>query len=120
FNAAPASINTGASTTLNWNVTGASTVTLDNGVGDVSNTTFKSVAPSSTVTYTLTASNGGGTVTAKTTVTVTFTDTQAPSVPVMLSAVAKSANEIDLTWNGSTDNVGVTGYQLLRNGFSIA
>lgn len=119
FSAVPSTITPGASTTLSWSVLGATTVTLDNGVGDVSSTTFKAVSPAATTTYTLTAANSGGTVTAKTTVTLNLADLQPPSVPAMLSAVAKSASAVDLTWSASTDNVGVAGYQLIRNGYSL-
>jgi len=41
-------------------------------------------------------------------------DTQAPSVPANLTSPAMTANSISLAWNASTDNVGVTGYQVLR------
>jgi len=41
-------------------------------------------------------------------------DTQAPSVPANLTSPASTANSISLAWNASTDNVGVTGYQVLR------
>ncbi|HEV7608771.1 MAG TPA: PHB depolymerase family esterase [Steroidobacteraceae bacterium] len=41
-------------------------------------------------------------------------DTQAPSVPANLSSTAQTSSSISLTWSASTDNVGVTGYQLLR------
>ena len=39
-------------------------------------------------------------------------DTQAPSLPQNLRATSITANSIGLTWNASTDNVGVTGYTL--------
>ena len=41
-------------------------------------------------------------------------DTQAPSVPANLTAPATTASSISLAWTASTDNVGVTGYQILR------
>lgn len=41
-------------------------------------------------------------------------DVTAPSVPTGLSATAASTSRINLTWNASTDNVGVTGYRLER------
>jgi len=41
-------------------------------------------------------------------------DTQAPSVPANLSSPSQSASSISLSWNASTDNIGVTGYQILR------
>jgi hypothetical protein len=47
-------------------------------------------------------------------------DTQAPTVPSNLQATAPNSNEVDLSWTASTDNVGVTGYDILRNGKQIA
>jgi chitodextrinase len=41
-------------------------------------------------------------------------DTQAPSVPSSLSSPAQTSSSITLAWNASTDNVGVTGYEVLR------
>jgi hypothetical protein len=46
-------------------------------------------------------------------------DIQAPSVPAGLSATAASPTRIDLTWSASTDNVGVKGYTLYRDGTSL-
>jgi chitodextrinase len=43
-------------------------------------------------------------------------DTTPPSVPTNLSASAVSPNEVDLSWTASTDNVGVIGYRIYRNG----
>ena len=43
-------------------------------------------------------------------------DTTAPSIPASLIATTISAGQIDLSWNASTDNVGVTGYKIYRNG----
>jgi chitodextrinase len=37
-------------------------------------------------------------------------DTQPPSVPTGLKGTAASSTQINLTWNASTDNVGVKGY----------
>jgi len=41
-------------------------------------------------------------------------DTTAPSAPANVVATAASTSQINLTWTASTDNVGVTGYQVLR------
>lgn len=46
-------------------------------------------------------------------------DTTAPSQPTGLSATAISSSQINLSWNASTDNVGVTGYNVFRNGTQI-
>ncbi|MET8352910.1 MULTISPECIES: discoidin domain-containing protein [unclassified Micromonospora] len=43
-------------------------------------------------------------------------DTQAPSVPGNLSYTQPSSGQIRLTWSASTDNVGVTGYDVYANG----
>jgi hypothetical protein len=42
-------------------------------------------------------------------------DTQAPSQPGNLSGTAVSSSRVDLSWNASSDNVGVTGYRVYRN-----
>ena len=47
-------------------------------------------------------------------------DTTAPSVPTGLTATAVSSSQINLSWNASTDNVGVTGYRVYRGGTQIA
>ncbi|WP_164015380.1 fibronectin type III domain-containing protein [Pyxidicoccus trucidator] len=47
-------------------------------------------------------------------VTVASADTSAPSAPTGLSATAASSTEVDLTWNASSDNVGVTAYVVSR------
>ena len=46
-------------------------------------------------------------------------DTQAPSVPTNLLTSNPTDTTIDLTWNASTDNVGVTGYEVFIGGSSI-
>jgi chitodextrinase len=46
-------------------------------------------------------------------------DTQAPAVPANLTATAVSPSQIDLAWTVSTDNVGVAGYQIYRNGVGV-
>ncbi|MGC0328508.1 hypothetical protein RKD23_001498 [Streptomyces sp. SAI-170] len=39
-------------------------------------------------------------------------DTQAPSVPGSLRSTGKTSSSVSLTWNASTDNVGVTAYDV--------
>lgn len=43
-------------------------------------------------------------------------DNQAPTMPTNLAASNPTTNTIDLTWTASTDNVGVTGYDIFVNG----
>ena len=47
-------------------------------------------------------------------------DTTAPSIPTGLTAAAISTTQINLSWLASTDNVGVTGYKVYRNGSQVA
>ena len=46
-------------------------------------------------------------------------DTQPPSNPTNLSASNVTNTTVDLSWNASTDNVGVTGYEVFLDGSSI-
>ena len=46
--------------------------------------------------------------------TTQASDTTPPTAPTSLSATATSSSTIDLTWTASTDNVGVTSYQVER------
>ncbi|MGW7263922.1 carbohydrate binding domain-containing protein [Streptomyces sp. NPDC054842] len=39
-------------------------------------------------------------------------DTQAPSAPASLRSTAKTSSSVSLAWNASTDNVGVSGYDV--------
>jgi hypothetical protein len=47
-------------------------------------------------------------------------DTQAPTAPSNLTATAGSGTQINLAWPGSSDNVGVVGYDVYRYGTKIA
>jgi hypothetical protein len=70
FDATPSSITAGQSSQLTWVVQGASSVSINNGVGNVAATGSTTVTPSATTTYTLTAVGPSGNVTATATVTV--------------------------------------------------
>ncbi|MBU0490470.1 MAG: peptidoglycan-binding protein [Chloroflexi bacterium] len=63
FTANPAAITPGGSSTLQWAVTGADSVTINHGVGAVAASGSKQVSPASTITYKLTAQSAGGSVT---------------------------------------------------------
>ena len=45
---------------------------------------------------------------------ISSSDTQPPTAPSGLSAVAASSSQINLNWSASTDNVGVTAYLIER------
>lgn len=59
FTASPGNIHAAQNATLSWNVTGATALSIDNGIGTVTGTT-RNVTPAVSTTYTLTATNGTG------------------------------------------------------------
>jgi hypothetical protein len=78
FSATPTEITEGESATLMWNVTNATSIQIDQGVGSgLAAAGTSSVSPSSSTTYTLTAGNSAGSSTQFVTVTVT----EAASTP---------------------------------------
>lgn len=70
FSASSTNITAGESVTLIWQVSGADTVSIDQGIGEVFSISSISLNPTDTTTYTLTATNTAGSVTATVTVTV--------------------------------------------------
>ncbi|MFD7697388.1 glycoside hydrolase family 6 protein [Streptomyces sp. NPDC059805] len=46
-------------------------------------------------------------------------DTTAPTAPTGLRATAKTASSVSLAWTAATDNVGVTGYDVYRDGTRV-
>jgi chitodextrinase len=50
----------------------------------------------------------------------TTTDTTAPTQPQNLTAAAVSRTQVQLSWDASTDNVGVTAYDIYRDGTLLA
>ncbi|NLE59037.1 MAG: DUF1565 domain-containing protein [Planctomycetes bacterium] len=69
FTADPESVEPGESSTLTWDVFGATSLSISPDIGPVTGTST-TVSPSGTTTYTLTAVGAGGTATATATVTV--------------------------------------------------
>jgi hypothetical protein len=103
FTANPTTIAYGQSSTLQWNITGASSVSITPNIGVVSSsgTQAVSVSPAASTTYILTATNSAGSATASTTVTVTSTTI---SLPVISSFTANpgtitAGQTSNLTWS---------------------
>jgi hypothetical protein len=92
FNASPANISAGESSTLNWTVTGATAVSIDQGIGNVALTGPRAVAPSVTTVYTLTASSSAGSVTATTEVIVSGATSTPAGLPVINSFIASPSS----------------------------
>ncbi len=118
---------------LSWtaatdNVGVASYLVFRNGspVGYTNTTAFSDTGLTATTTYTYTlqaldtSGNNSAYSAAVTATTLAVSgDTIAPSVPTGLIASAISSSQINLIWTAATDNVGVTGYTVLRNGTPI-
>src|SRR3989442_849014 len=78
------------------------------------------LAAATTYSYTVlaydTSWNASAQSSAVSATTKALADTQAPSSPTNLAATVVSSSQIDLSWSPATDNVGVTGYRVYRNG----
>ncbi|MFE9780799.1 glycoside hydrolase family 6 protein [Streptomyces sp. NPDC005775] len=46
-------------------------------------------------------------------------DTQAPTAPTGVTSTAKTSSSVSLSWTASTDNTGVTGYDVFRGGVKV-
>lgn len=118
FTATPATIDAGESTTLNWDVpAGATAVTINAGVGNVTALTnangvgSTTASPGATTTYTLSyIAQGETTVTNTGAITVTVIPV-APSAPLILSAESFSGGSLTVSWpapNGVTNPANLT------------
>jgi hypothetical protein len=97
FAASPGTILQGQSAALSWGVSGspAPTVTIDNGVGDVSDHTSITVSPTQSTIYTLTAMNSLGTVTATATVTVSSSQDVPQSIFTTQTPASSTTDGVD-------------------------
>ncbi len=85
--------------TINWNAPLAwNAVFLNNNASALTSTTTSSPSPSPSPTA----------------------DTQAPSAPTGLTVTGTTSNSVSLSWTASTDNVGVTGYDVYRGTTKVA
>jgi len=85
FNASPASIERGQSSTLGWSLENATSITIQPGIGTAQASGRRQVYPSSSTTYTLTAKGPGGTNEATTYVSVTAPAPTAAAAPAKKS-----------------------------------
>jgi hypothetical protein len=124
FNASPASISTGGSSELSWTVSGATGVSIDQGIGNVALTGTRSVIPPATTVYTLTATNAIGTATATTQIVVTGVASPPPLLPssslpvinyfIITPNIVSFGSSVILSWN-TTNATAVT----IDNGVGI-
>lgn len=108
FDANPPNISGGGFSTLAWNTSGASAVSIDGGIGNVALTGSRTVSPAVTTTYTLTATNSAGSITATCQIMIVGAPS-TPSVagqPLVLSFTANpsgitAGSSSTLSWNVS-------------------
>jgi fibronectin type 3 domain-containing protein len=83
-------------------------------------TTFSDtgLAPSTTHTYSVMASDATGNLSPASNVATATTpaDTVAPTAPANLTASAANSTTVNLSWTASSDNVGVVSYSVFRDG----
>jgi parallel beta-helix repeat protein len=88
-------------------------------VGPVTTYSDTTASPSTSYSYQVrardAAGNPSGLSNTSTVTTPAASDTTPPSTPTNLQATAVSSNRVDMTWTASTDNVGVTNYDIYRN-----
>ncbi len=91
-------------------------------VGSVGGAGFTDIGlrPSSTHRYSVrafdTSNNSSGSSNTISVTTLKTPDIKAPSTPTIRSATGTSDTTISVSWSSSTDNVGVTGYVVTRDG----
>lgn len=93
-------------------------------IGRIPSTSYSdtTVQLGSTYTYSVRATDLAGLaspVSNSVTIIVNNSDTTAPTAPTNLQVSLDGAYNIQLTWTASTDNVGVSGYQVFRNNIKI-
>jgi hypothetical protein len=101
FTAMPDSIVRGGPSKLSWSITGAQTVSIDNGIGIVPGEGSQTVSPPANTVYTLTATNEGGSVTA--TASIEVLESSAVGNPVInyFRAQNLGGNSWKLEWSVS-------------------
>jgi uncharacterized delta-60 repeat protein len=92
-------------------------------VSTVNGTTFSDGGQSGTHSYAVAAIDAAGNQSGLSNIasaTAPVADVTPPTAPGSLIANASSTTTIDLSWSVATDNVGVTGYQVFRDGAATA
>lgn len=95
-------------------------------VGSTTGTSFTNtgLAASTLYIFTVKARDGAGNVSAASVsvsaTTLSPADMVSPSTPTNLTAVVVSSSRVALSWSAATDNVGVVGYDVIRDGTPVA
>ncbi|HYA17275.1 MAG TPA: OmpA family protein [Bryobacteraceae bacterium] len=81
FTIEPSSVERGQTAVMRWNVTNATGVSIDNGIGTVPATGTRNLNPTATMTYRLSATGPGGDASATATVTIVAPPPPPPPAP---------------------------------------
>ncbi len=116
FSNNPATISRGGTSTLLWSVTGANSVSIDQGIGMVNAVGIKVISPATSTVYTISATNSAGTVTSSAMTTVN--SAAQPPAPASFSVTGVTANTepsnrtgcFNLYANITTNGPGIVSY----------
>ncbi|MBN1152397.1 MAG: hypothetical protein JXA58_04235 [Dehalococcoidia bacterium] len=118
FAATPGGIAAGDSATLAWEVTGANSVTIDQGIGSVSSSGTRVVTPGDSTTYTLTAASGVGSVAVSTVVLVSAPPSPGVEKPdLVVTSIGRDGSVVKYTIvNQGTADAGPSNSRLFIDG----
>jgi hypothetical protein len=102
FSSNPSEVNSNGTSTLLWNVTGANSVSIDQGIGLVDVAGTRIVSPVTSTVYTISATNAAGTITRSATTTVNSTPVPiaAPTDPLIMNAATVAITPDDVKVDG--------------------
>jgi hypothetical protein len=115
FTASTTSITAGQSINLNWSVGGSATLVIDQNIGSVTGSSV-SVGPVQTTTYTLTATNGSGSVTRNVTVNVSALPGGGNIAWTNAVGLSVSGNNLTKTAPTGWGNAGAVSTQSIASG----
>ncbi|MGB8708135.1 MAG: hypothetical protein WCD72_09380 [Dehalococcoidia bacterium] len=95
----PSTIDAGGTSILFWAVTGATSVSIDQGIGQVNVAGTRVVSPTTSTVYTISATNSSGTITRSAVTTVN--SAPPPPVPMPFAVTSVIANTSPSTFTGA-------------------
>lgn len=118
FTAAAGAQSLSITSNINWTISGVPawlTVSSTSGTGN-KNITLNASANVGAANRTATITVSGSGISKLITVNQIFDDKQTPSAVIGLASSLITPYSFDLSWNNSTDNVMVVGYQIIKDG----